>query len=54
MASGDHFTQDDEQLASPFELWCEQQGVHPEHPLAFDVYLHAVARLEQDSRRIAG
>lgn len=31
----------DDQLATPYESWCERQGVHPEAPGAFDFYLSA-------------
>lgn len=30
---------DDDTFASPFELWCEAKGLHPEQPGAWELYL---------------
>ncbi|MDN4174538.1 hypothetical protein QWY28_16375 [Nocardioides sp. SOB77] len=29
----------DDQVSTPYESWCERQGVHPEAPGAFDHYV---------------
>lgn len=29
----------EDQWATPYESWCERQGVHPEAPGAFDHYV---------------
>jgi hypothetical protein len=32
-------------LASTYELWCEEQGVHPEAPLAWETYAQMIEDL---------
>jgi len=51
---GQLFGADDACYATPFELWCEQQGVRPDHPGAFEVFEAARERVERESHQLAG
>ena len=37
-------------MASTYELWCEEQSVHPEAPLAWEAYTQLIEDLASPDR----